>query len=167
VVLELEHDAVLEEVRVHRGVGRVLVGDRSWTVRPSTVDGPRRTFEIEGVMHTVVVEQPETAAPALSASAVWVAHQGQARRFTVPDRRTDERAILSDGLVTAPMPGLVRDVRVRAGQHVEAGDVLGILEAMKMETALTAPHAGAVEVQVRSGDQVTLGQTLFTVGEEP
>ncbi|GAA4286408.1 biotin carboxylase N-terminal domain-containing protein [Georgenia daeguensis] len=137
--------------------------------------GTRWLVEVDGVSHNVVgdveggtrredgVRSRDDGQP----GAVWVAHEGQARRFVMPDRRTDERAILSDGLVTAPMPGLVRDVRVRAGQHVEAGDVLGVLEAMKMETALTAPHAGAVEVRVRSGDQVTLGQTLFTVGEEP
>jgi len=84
----------------------------------------------------------------------------------VPDRLSTAAARHSDGLVTAPMPGLVRDVSVREGQHVETGDILGVLEAMKMETALTAPHAGAVVVRVRVGDQVKLGQPLFVVGEE-
>ncbi|MCK6208937.1 ATP-grasp domain-containing protein [Georgenia sp. EYE_87] len=164
VLLEIEHDGVRDEVRVDRAAGRMSVGDRSWSVRALAAPLVASwLLEVDGVTHRVVID----AGGDMGAGAVWVAHEGQARRFTVPDRRTDERAILSDGLVTAPMPGLVRDVRVRTGQHVEAGDVLGVLEAMKMETALTAPHTGAVEVRVRSGDQVTLGQMLFTVGEEP
>jgi acetyl-CoA/propionyl-CoA carboxylase, biotin carboxylase, biotin carboxyl carrier protein len=58
----------------------------------------------------------------------------------------------------------VLSVAVRVGAEVEAGDVLGVLEAMKMELALTAPLAGTVTaVTAGAGEQVSLGATLFVV----
>ena len=59
------------------------------------------------------------------------------------------------------MPGLVLDVRARAGDRVEAGAVLVVLEAMKMEHSLSAPWAGTVAgVAVKPGDRVEEGLEL-------
>ena len=65
------------------------------------------------------------------------------------------------------MPGTVLAVHVTEGQQVDAGEVLGVLEAMKMELSLRAPVSGAVTtVAVAAGDQVALGATLFEVAPE-
>jgi 3-methylcrotonyl-CoA carboxylase alpha subunit/acetyl-CoA/propionyl-CoA carboxylase biotin carboxyl carrier protein len=66
------------------------------------------------------------------------------------------------------MPGTVRDVSVTVGAKVQAGDVLGVMEAMKMELSLRAPFDGVVtEVDAVVGEQVALGRRLFTVsGDE-
>jgi 3-methylcrotonyl-CoA carboxylase alpha subunit len=67
-----------------------------------------------------------------------------------------------DGIVRAPMPGRLIAVPVRRGEKVKAGDPLVVLEAMKMEHALTAPFAGTVEeVAARPGDQVIEGAVLI------
>jgi biotin carboxyl carrier protein len=63
--------------------------------------------------------------------------------------------------IRSPMPGKILDVRVTAGVTVEAGQVLVLLEAMKMENALTAEGAGQVKkIHVSVGDLVDLGQLL-------
>ena len=66
-----------------------------------------------------------------------------------------------EGHLRAPMPGLVLDVRAAVGDIVEAGAVLIVLEAMKMEHSLSAPWRGAVSaVAVKPGDRVQEGSDL-------
>jgi len=63
------------------------------------------------------------------------------------------------------MPGTVLDVKVNVGDAVKAGDVLLILEAMKMENELTADKAGTVkEIKVTKGQAVNGGDTLIVIG---
>jgi 3-methylcrotonyl-CoA carboxylase alpha subunit len=66
-----------------------------------------------------------------------------------------------EGHFRAPMPGHVLDVRVTAGQKVDKGAVLLVLEAMKMEHSLVAPWAATVaEVKVQPGQRVEEGTDL-------
>jgi pyruvate carboxylase subunit B len=66
--------------------------------------------------------------------------------------------------IESPMPGLVLKIEVESGQHVEEGQVLMILEAMKMETEIHAPGAGTIgELPVAAGDQVTAGALLAII----
>lgn len=67
--------------------------------------------------------------------------------------------------ITAPMPGTIVDVLVKAGDIVEKGQLVAILEAMKMETEILAPNAGTVtEVQIAKGATVNLGDAIATLG---
>jgi biotin carboxyl carrier protein len=66
--------------------------------------------------------------------------------------------------IRAPMPGLVVAVPVEVGQEVEAGDILVILESMKMENELKAPRTAVVErVHVQARDRVEQNQTLVVI----
>ena len=66
--------------------------------------------------------------------------------------------------VSAPMPGSILTIHVRAGQPVAAGDPIATLEAMKMEHAVVAPISGTVaELAARAGDQVARGDVLAVV----
>ena len=62
--------------------------------------------------------------------------------------------------VVSPMPGNVIAVQVESGAEVTEGDVVVVVEAMKMEHSLAAPVSGRVEVLVSVGDQVTVDQVL-------
>ncbi|MEQ2442060.1 pyruvate carboxylase [Pseudoflavonifractor intestinihominis] len=96
---------------------------------------------------------------------------GQRREVAVPDRTAEVKGVqvtLADpsdkSQVGASIPGMVSKVSVQPGDRVEANQVLGIIEAMKMETSVVARLAGTVEaVHVQEGDNVKAGQLLFTV----
>ena len=64
--------------------------------------------------------------------------------------------------IKAPMPGLIIDLKIKAGDTVNAGDALLILEAMKMENVLKSPSSATVRsVKVKKGDSVEKGQILI------
>ena len=66
--------------------------------------------------------------------------------------------------VRAPLPGLVVDIRVQPGQEVTVGQVVVVLEAMKMENEISSPVAGSVgEVRVAKGATVDVGDILVLV----
>jgi len=81
-------------------------------------------------------------------------------RFPSPE------AAEAPGSLHAPMPGRVVRVEARVGDSVRAGQVLVVLEAMKMEHTLRAPHDGILdEVDCSPGDQVEAGAVLVVIGE--
>lgn len=79
-------------------------------------------------------------------------------------RPGEEAAPEGAGVVKAIMPGKIIAVNVKPGDRVEQGDVVCILEAMKMENELQAPIAGVVkEVHVAPGDDVEMNQVLVVI----
>lgn len=68
-------------------------------------------------------------------------------------------------VVEAPMPGKILKISVAVGASVTSGDVLLILEAMKMENEISAPVSGTVrEIRAREGDSVNTGDVLVVLG---
>jgi len=97
----------------------------------------------------------------------WIIHGPAGQIDLVELPRFPERDLggVVGGLV-APMPGKVVAIYVSAGDEVEAGQLLLILEAMKMEHRITAPIAGIVsEIKVREGEQVANGELLIVLSE--
>ena len=92
---------------------------------------------------------------------VWL--EGQHYDFVHEDPRSKEfSATATGGGLTTPLPGVVVAVKVTEGQSVAAGEVLMVIEAMKMEHAITAPHAGTVQtLHFAAGDRVSEGNALL------
>jgi len=132
----------------------------------------RRRFAVtvDGVRHEVIVEEldasPGEGAAAGGASPAGASTAGAAapsRETSPPPPAADAGAngVSADGWVAAPMPGTVTEVEVEVGDQVEAGDVLVILTAMKLENEINAPVAGKVKaVAVAEGDTVNIGDRL-------
>ncbi|HYH73636.1 MAG TPA: biotin/lipoyl-containing protein, partial [Nocardioides sp.] len=90
---------------------------------------------------------------------------GSVRLREVP-RFTDPADAVASGSLLAPMPGTVVKVVAEVGDAVAAGDVVLVLEAMKMQHTVTAPHDGSVtEITIQPGAQVAAGEVLAVVEE--
>jgi 3-methylcrotonyl-CoA carboxylase alpha subunit len=85
--------------------------------------------------------------------------------FSIEDPRTQEfTASAVTGGLTTPLPGVVVAVPVQEGQTVAAGEVLMVIEAMKMEHSITAPHDGVVRaIHFARGDRVPEGSELLAL----
>ena len=114
---------------------------------------------VNGVAYSVSVE--ETAA---GAAPVAAAPAASAAPKAAPAPAAAPKAAAGAVAVKAPMPGNILDVKVAAGASVKAGDVLVILEAMKMENEIVAPQDGTVaSINVNKGDTVNSGDVLVSM----
>lgn len=126
----------------------------------------RFAVTVDGVRHEVIVEQLDDG-PA-GASTAGSAGTGAPRAASPPAAPStttatgaDDNGLATDGAVPAPMPGTVTEVSVSVGDTVNAGDVLLILTAMKLENEITAPTRGVVEaIHVNVGDNVNSDDRL-------
>ena len=111
------------------------------------------TVEVDGRRLEVALFEPEqTSGPP----------HGRRRRAGSADARSTG----SPGALTAPMQGTIVKVAVQAGQSVSVGDLVVVLEAMKMENHLTADRDGTVtELHVGAGDVVNAGDPLATIAD--
>lgn len=120
------------------------------------------TITVNGTPYNVTVEEgTSSAAPVASAPApapaATPAPQAAPKAAPAP-------AAAGSVKVDAPMPGNILDVKVSNGTAVKAGQVLVILEAMKMENEIVAPQDGTVaSINVNKGDTVEAGQTIVTL----
>jgi len=105
--------------------------------------------------------------PGIDGTAVSVLIEGAAHQLLLPDPLAVAAHHGDHGdAILAPMTGIVRAVSARAGVAVDKGDKLIVMEAMKMETSLTAPRAGLVaEVFCAEGDTVEGGAVLIRFEE--
>ena len=125
------------------------------------------TITVNGTAYNVTVQEGTAspapapqAAPAQVAAAPAPAPAPQEVPAAAPAAQGSAGSVKVD----APMPGNILNVKVSAGDSVNKGDVLVVLEAMKMENDIVAPQNGTVaSINVSKGDTVEAGQTLITM----
>ena len=98
----------------------------------------------------------------LASGSIYATGTGSTVTARIVERFSVDQSQTADGQFNAPMPGVVLETRVKAGQVVVKGETLIVLEGMKMEHHVTAPADGAVtELLVAAGDQVDSSTTLL------
>lgn len=145
VQLLFGEEEVAARVSVNRnGSARVAVGPMTTTIAQDAGSGEA----VRWPGHVTVFAGPST------------------HNFVVPDPFEQAEAHAAGGdALRAPMPGLVKIVRAAAGDTVIKGQSLLMLEAMKMEHTITAPHDGVIEEITEQGSQVTEGTVLVRFRE--
>lgn len=136
----LEPDAPADMLLVALGLEGFRLNRAPATERAVSVNGERVTFEADHGDITSHFYGHERDGAAL------LVHRGATFRVTADRTDGAAGAAAGDGSILAPMPGRIVSVEVAEGQAVTAGQKLLVLEAMKMEQALTAPFDGTVEM---------------------
>jgi biotin carboxyl carrier protein len=144
-------------VSIEGKVYRVEIPDPGASPLQVIVDG--QSFQV-GIVGTEVVAMPAKLAPPPPPAA-------QPTPLPQPSRVEVMRPPVAAGVdagdvIVAPMPGTILSVPVKEGQHVEVGQVLCVLEAMKMKNPIRATHPGTIsEVCVEAGRTVPYGEVLI------
>ena len=120
-----------------------------------------RVYEVEVESgKAMLLDEYEVVAPAAPAPVAPVA----AAPVAAPAAAPAPAAVAAGEAVTAPMPGTILRVNVTQGQAVKEGDLLCVLEAMKMENEIFAPRAGTLaQVVVSKGSTVDTGAALVVL----
>lgn len=124
-------------------------------------------IKVNGTSYEVEVEEEKVAgaAPAPKAAAAPAAPKAAAPAAPAAPAKAAVSAGAGEASVNAPMPGKIVKVLVSEGQAVNSGDVLLILEAMKMQNEIAATQSGTVKaINVAAGQSVKVGDPLVIVG---
>ena len=148
------------EVSIPTAAGEASVDGRTIAAARVVRDGAGRieAVEIAGELVPVRAVRSGERVFVWCAGAVW--------EFREAPKESRQRVHAEGAGLTSPMPGRVRKVLVAAGDTVKKGDVLLILEAMKMEHSIRAPREGRViRIAFGEGDLVDAGVELVEIGE--
>jgi biotin carboxyl carrier protein len=163
------------QIRVNGQEFTVEIDDPNATPVRVTVDGT--PFEVtvsqQGIQATAKPVQSDSAqaastdllldayVPAVASTYVEVTPEAEPLDTAKPPTQTPGEGTEA---VTAPMPGTILDIAVRAGDAVQAGDILCNLEAMKMKSPIRSSSSGTVaQVLIGEGQNVGFGDVLFTI----
>jgi 3-methylcrotonyl-CoA carboxylase alpha subunit len=131
-------------------------GDAVAEVGVQTVAG-RLSLLVDGVKHEISTVALDNGLIVILRGKNYVIHWAKAATSSQSEGPSDER-------VLAPMPATVTRVAVKSGDAVSKGETLVVLEAMKMEIAMAAPHDGVVKsVACEVGDMAIEGAELVTI----
>ena len=125
-----------------------------------------RTYEVEvEAGKAMLLDEYEAIAPSAPAAAAPVAAPAAAPAAPAAAAPAAPVVTGSGEMVAAPMPGTILKVNVKNGDAVKEGQVLVVLEAMKMENEIMAPKSGTItQVAVQKGASVNTGDALVFIG---
>lgn len=147
------HDYQVDVNSVEGGIADVTVNGTDYKVELADAVPAPAQQAIRPAPQTV-----STGAPAVTPQATAPAPQAaQAATPTAPQGKGE--------VVTAPLPGVILDIKVKVGDAVKAGQTVAVLEAMKMENEIESTASGTVTaVNAGKGDSVLEGAAIITIG---
>ena len=139
-----------------------------YEVEIEEVEGNIAKVNVNGIPFEVELQQPINAAkhpnivkPKVQAPAASVQTNPQPQ----PKQAAQLDAAGAGNALRAPLPGTINAIQIKVGDKVAAGDVVIVLEAMKMQNNIEAENAGIVtSINVNVGDSVMEGSVLLTIG---
>ena len=141
-----------------------------YTVNINSVEGNIANVAVNGVSYQIEMEKPVAATPKPAAPKPVQTQAPKAAPAAAPAPAAPKPAAApapaaGGKALKAPLPGVINDIKVAVGDQVTEGQVVLILEAMKMENEITAECSGTVTaISVNKGDSVMEGTVLLTIG---
>lgn len=147
------HDYQVDVNSVEGGIADVTVNGTDYKVELADAVPAPAQQAVRPAPQTV-----STGAPAVTPQATAPAPQAaQTATASAPQGKGE--------VVTAPLPGVILDIKVKAGDAVKAGQTVAVLEAMKMENEIESTASGTVTaVNAGKGDSVLEGAAIITIG---
>ena len=157
------------------------VGDQQYTIdinkeNEIVLDGEVINADMQQMpdtlMYSIIIDGKSHDVRLSEGDGVYVVQLGgQIYEVVVEDERTRRLAglkgnvaLTGEAILKAPMPGVVVEVPVTTGQEVAQGDIVIVLESMKMQNEFKAPRAGTVHmIYVAAGDKVEQNHTMITI----
>ena len=145
-----------------------------YEVEIAEVEGNIAKVNVNGIPFEVELQKPINAAkhPTMTAPKVQAPQPAAAKPAAAPAAAPAAQSeapaaapVAGAGqAVKAPLPGTITDIRVQVGQQVSAGDIVLVLEAMKMQNNIEAEASGKISaIMVKQGDSVMEGTVLLTI----
>lgn len=142
------------------------IGDEPYEVKIISLKKKKAEVEVNGILYKVDIGDMGYLPFVVPQVIAQQAPQRPASTVSAP--RTAPKPVkqaAGSGDIASPMPGIVVKVLVSPGDEVSAGDVVVIIEAMKMENQIKAAAGGTVgSVHVNQGDHIAEGQLLVSLG---
>lgn len=151
------------------------INGHDYQVDVNSVEGGIADVTVNGTDYKVELADavPATAQQAARPAPQATSTAAPAPQTTAPATQADQTAQTATAsapqgkgeVVTAPLPGVILDIKVKVGDVVKAGQTVAVLEAMKMENEIEATASGTVTaVNAGKGDSVLEGAAIITIG---
>ena len=142
-------------------VKKYTINDIEYNVAINSVTNDRAEVTVNGVIYQVKIENTTSVAPSVPVIDQQISETPTAEVSVA-------QPIVATGsgkAVNSPLPGVIVDIKVNVGDKVKAGQVLAVLEAMKMENEIQSEYDGViVSINASKGDSILEGAPIVTIG---
>ena len=141
---------------------KIKINGNNYNVSIDEVEGNAAKVEVNGTPYNVEFEKPLSKKP----KTISVVNKPAATPSAGPapaNKPAAAPAAAGGATVNSPLPGVVLEIKVKDGDMVSKGQVIMVLEAMKMENAIEAPCEGTITIKAQKGDSVLEGAPLAVI----